>query len=273
MQIFTEETAERVCEGNITFMECPFCLHDIAAAWQPLAVTTDELGRPRNQYAQAISSAIPIREGVSVGGNVSVTVSWLICQNTECRQVVVQILRVETPRAPGEPPRPETWIAVPKRKGLPVVDLLVPNQMREDYLEAWTILEASPRMSSVLSRRILADLLKKNSGAKQFSLAQRIDVFVGDTHHPSRLRENLHYLREIGDFSAHTQEEPNGPQAAVAAAAPDNQEASATSDTRVINVTKEEAEWTLKIVADLFDYFIVAPEKDKKNCERLLTKD
>jgi Domain of unknown function (DUF4145) len=265
MQPLTEETEERVCEGNTTFMECPFCLHDIAAAWQPLVSNTDELGRPRGQYASAIISAIPNRQGVSLGGQVSVTVLWLICQNTECRQVVMQVLRLEPPQTQGQGQRNETWIAVPKRSGLPTVDLLVPNQMREDYLEAWTILADSPRMSSVLSRRVLADLLKKYTGAKQFSLAQRIDAFVGDANHPSRLRENLHYLREIGDFSAHTQEAQSGTrQAEVAAAASDNQEALVTSDTRVINVTKEEAEWTLKIVADLFDYFIVAPEKDKK---------
>jgi hypothetical protein len=35
-------------------------------------------------------------------------------------------------------------------------------------------------------------------------------------------------------------------------------------DSAIINVTREEAEWTLKIVADLFDYFVVAPEKDKR---------
>jgi hypothetical protein len=31
----------------------------------------------------------------------------------------------------------------------------------------------------------------------------------------------------------------------------------------IINVTREEAEWTLDVVDRLFDYFIVAPAKDK----------
>jgi hypothetical protein len=52
----------------------------------------------------------------------------------------------------------------------------------------------------------------------------------------------LHYLREIANFSAHTQ---------------------TTEEEEVINVTDEEAQWTLKVVADLFDYFIVAPKKDE----------
>ncbi|MGD0456496.1 MAG: hypothetical protein ABSC21_01975 [Terriglobia bacterium] len=32
---------------------------------------------------------------------------------------------------------------------------------------------------------------------------------------------------------------------------------------QIINVGREEADWTLKVVTDLFDYFIVAPERDK----------
>ena len=55
--------------------------------------------------------------------------------------------------------------------------------------------------------------------------------------------ENLHYLREMGDFAAHRQED---------------------DEQKVIDVSPEEAQWTLKVVADLFDYFIVAPAKDEQ---------
>jgi hypothetical protein len=97
-------------------------------------------------------------------------------------------------------------------------------------------------MSSVLSRRILADLLEKYAGLTDYNVATRIEKFIADSTHPSRLRENLHYLREIGDFSAHTMKNDLG---------------------TVVDVGREEAQWTLKIVSDLFDYFIVAPEKDR----------
>jgi hypothetical protein len=97
-------------------------------------------------------------------------------------------------------------------------------------------------MSSVLSRRILADLLKDYAAKDNFSLKARIDGFIADPKHPSRLKDNLHYLREMGDFGAHTQTD---------------------GQREIIPVTEEEAEWTLKIIADLFDYFIVAPKKDE----------
>jgi hypothetical protein len=38
---------------------------------------------------------------------------------------------------------------------------------------------------------------------------------------------------------------------------------------QIVDVGKDEAEWTLKIVADLFDYFVVAPEKDRLRREAI----
>lgn len=243
--------------GEITLMKCPFCSREIAAAWQLMLANTDPLGR-QIQAAPSISSQIPPKEGVSIGGHSSVQVYWLICQNEECRQIVVQVRRNAPPAKQGDAVEYKSWIVVPERVGLPSVDASVPKSMREDYLEAWKILDDSPRMSAVLARRVLADLLKTYANFNQFSLTARIDEFVEDTQHPSRLRENLHYLREMGDMSAHTQEAQVQPPA---------QSEPATSEPpekEIINVSLEEAQWTLKVVEDLFDYFIVAPEKDKR---------
>jgi hypothetical protein len=180
--------------------------------------------------------------------HVTVHPQWLICQNTKCRQVIVQIARHET-LASGGVIETDTWIAVPKRRVPVTVDASVPLAMRQDYIEAWNILDDSWRMSSVLSRRILGDLLRKFDGSNFRSLNKQIEAFIGAPQHPSRLKENLQYLREMGDFAAHTQED---------------QDPATGTEPQIIDVSKEEAEWTLKVVADLFDYFITGPEKDKK---------
>lgn len=133
------------------------------------------------------------------------------------------------------------WFAVPKRNVPPVVNRLVPGSMARDFREACLILEESPRMSAILSRRILADLLKEYAHCSQYKLASRIDAFMKDAGHPARHRENLHYLRELGDFSAHTMTDTEG---------------------NIIDVSQEEAAWTLEVVANLFKYFIVEPKKD-----------
>jgi hypothetical protein len=114
--------------------------------------------------------------------------------------------------------------------------------MRRDYTEAHMILEDSPRMSSVLSRRILADLLKDYAKCEGYSLAGQIDKFLAEPSYPSSLKDNLHYLREVGDFSAHTKKDLESGD--------------------VIEVTREEAGWTLDIIARLFDYLIVGPARD-----------
>ncbi len=239
-------------------MLCPFCSHDIAGNWQTLISTCDELGRQRTAQSQ-------LNTHVLEGGNrypVVVTVQWLICQNEECKEIIIQVGRTQTrPPKEGKPSFPDSrvWLALPKVKSIPPLDKLIVDPLRKDYIEAFTILDDSPRMSSVLSRRILADLLKQYAKLNQFNLEQRIDAFVLDTTHPRRLRENLHYLREMGNFGAHTQEQAAAvtTPAAAAGAAPQP-----TANPVIIDVDKPEAEWSLKVVADLFDYFIIAPARD-----------
>jgi hypothetical protein len=107
-------------------------------------------------------------------------------------------------------------------------------------------------MSAVLSRKILGDLLEKYANRKEYNLASRIDKFIEDKSHPSHVRENLHHLREIADFAAHSHT--------------DQQEGT------TIDVDHDEAEWTLDIIDSLFDYFIVRPEKDRRRREAFEAK-
>lgn len=234
-------------------MICPFCLHHTAEAWQPLQLTTDEMGR-QSPISSQVQSDLPRREGQAIYDRVTVTVEWSKCQNNECRQVLVRVRRYVC--GAGMFPKADavgSWFAVPNKRSAPPLDDSIPEPQRRDYEEAFTILDDSPRMSAVLSRRILADLLKKYDSAKQYGLDARIDAFVANTQHPSRLRDNLHYLREIGNFGAHTQ---------VAVQSSASGQTETVEEEQVIDASREEAEWTLKVVADLFDYFIVAPRKD-----------
>jgi len=64
----------------------------------------------------------------------------------------------------------------------------------------------------------------------QFRLEDRVDAFIEDAARPREIRENLHYFREIANFGAHTQKD-------------DQQE--------IIDVTEQEAEWTLDILDSL----------------------
>lgn len=229
----------------LVLMKCPFCQHDIAAAWNPLLCSSDFLGRQMPQSFPFISTSIQ-RNHKPVA--LRVIVHWLQCQNTGCEEIVVQITRTEG-SGMGE-----TWIALPKHNALPALNQLVTDPWRKDYLEAWKILEDSPRMSAVLSRRILGDLLEKYAGRKEYTLASRIDEFIKETKHPLYIRQNLHYLREMGDFGAHTQVRQ----------APSTGTPDLPAEPVIIDVDPQEAEWTLQVISDLFEHFIVAPQKDEE---------
>jgi len=218
-------------------MQCPVCTQFTPDSWTSL------MRIMRIGYQESLPVEPPEGMVGAVGSSVSLDFMW--CANPECKQLVVRVHESLNlpPHAVADPEMlTRTWIARPRSATRPI-DPLVPEPFRTDYLEAASILDASPRMSAVLSRRVLADVLEKYASLNQFSLNERVEKFSKDTRHPSELRENLHHLREIADFGAHTQKDDQA---------------------KIINVDRDEAEWTLKLLDRLFDHFIVAPEKDRK---------
>ncbi len=134
-------------------------------------------------------------------------------------------------------------MVVPRRSTRPVpkeVDDAIPEQA-EYYRQAAAVLDVSPIASAVLSRRVLADLLKKYAHRDEFNLKARVDEFIKDTSVPSGLRENLHPFREVANFAAHTQEDDQA---------------------NIVDVDRDEAVWTLDVLDRLFDHFVVTPARD-----------
>ena len=134
-------------------------------------------------------------------------------------------------------------MAVPKKRVPRPLDESIPDQYKRDYLEAYLILEDSPRMSAVLARKIIADLLKDYGHFDNFHLKKQIDQFIADPTHPQRLKDDLQYGREIGDFGAHRMLDGNGD---------------------IVESTREDAQWALEMVQELFDYFIEAPNRSEE---------
>lgn len=210
-------------------MRCPTCAQNTPDSWQWLFVNH------AGPHGPEVELAAP-RES-------SVAVDWMHCANNDCKELVVRVHQSRLSFIGSAPVEvdTQTWTARPRDGASRSVDPLVPEPYRSDFIEAAGILNRSPRMSAVLSRSILADLLEQYAQKTHYNLADRIDSFNADTSHPRRLRENLHYLREIADLSAHTKKNDQAVVVAVEAA---------------------EAEWTLEVVERLFDYFIVSSAKD-----------
>jgi Domain of unknown function (DUF4145) len=228
-------------------VDCPVCNLPVPELWQPFWSVSDPNGWGTSEPQQALNY---LYEGMKRG--IHMTVQWMQCPNPECKDFFIRVDRYEYDPTHSEPGKsrihtkiPEqnkqVWIVPTSQKVRPV-DPLVPAGVRRDYEEASRILSASPRMSSVLSRRILADLLTHNAGLAGYTLNEQINQFLADAKYPSALKDNLHHLREMGNFSAHTKMD--------------------TVTGEIIDVTLIEAEWTLDVLDGLFDYFITGPARD-----------
>ena len=227
-------------------MLCPYCGFQIPEMWGLLKIPSKELGKFTSPIGIKIVNSNKSR-------TVTVDVFWATCPNNACREVLVKVVRQENikqRRSSNHPWKEDThknsWFAVPKKPSLPPVDESIAKRYKQDYLEACSILADSPRMSAVLSGKIIADLLKEYCNYEDYKLSTRIKRFIEDESHPSTLKKDLEYGREIRNFSTHT---------------------IADEESNIVEVGKEEAEWALEIVADLFNYLIVEPARSKKRRE------
>ena len=212
-------------------MQCPHCKVEVNESWGYNATVTDTLGHD-------------MIEGIKVPRRTETQFLYMACPSEECGRLIVKGVTTRTTYQMQMPFRTtlDEWFVLP-RQATRYIDPLVPEQYANDYRQAAAILGDSAKASAALSRRILADLLADYGEYKQYGLADRINGFKKDPQNPSRLSDNLDYLREIGDFAAHTQKDD------VAGI--------------IVDVEPGEAEWCLELVDRLFDYYIIGPKRDE----------
>jgi hypothetical protein len=136
----------------------------------------------------------------------------------------------------------------PKGCSFPISPLEVPKEIAIDYNEACLVLTDSPNASAALSRRCLQNLIRKVCDIKEDNLKLEIDHFNKEMKPPNYIIQNLHYLREIGNYSAHPIKDKN--------------------TGLIIPIDPEEAEWNLIVLHDLFDFCYVQPAVQKKRREK-----
>ena len=180
-------------------MRCPHCFHEVYQSWNHLFKFHSDDGRllPQSTYA------------LEEGQNCVFHVDWMNCPNAECRHLIIRGVAWAVRYGVPQQHPSATWFILPRKTTRPVDPVVLSErpEYAKDYREAAAILEDSPKMSATLSRRILAELLKDFGGYDQHRLSSRIEAFTKDASNPKGLRDNLDYLREIGDFGAHAQKD------------------------------------------------------------------
>ena len=136
----------------------------------------------------------------------------------------------------------EEWFGYPRGgASRRTADRAVPPEKRVDYEEAAAVLPTSAQASAAISRRLIQSILSEGGYSGQH-LDKQIAAFIADPKNPSHLKENLDYLRELGNFSAH--------------------EIKSTRTGEVMRVEPGEAEWCLEVLDGLLDFYHVGPARD-----------
>ncbi|HYZ71467.1 MAG TPA: DUF4145 domain-containing protein [Chthoniobacterales bacterium] len=103
-----------------------------------------------------------------------------------------------------------------------------------------------------MSRRGVQNLLREEAKTNKKDLADQIQEVLDSGKLPSYLAENIDAIRNIGNFAAHP--------------------IKSTNTGEIVDVEPGEAEWTLDVLEELFDFYIVQPAKAKAKRDALNQK-
>lgn len=185
------------------------------------------------------------------------SISYSVCPNDSCKNLVAYLNEGQishTQAGPFYHPSSLMKKRLINPKGIsrnPVPES-VPEDIKQVYLEAALVLADSPQASAALSRRCLQHLLRDHVGVKNGDLYDEIEEALAKGGIPSYISEELHSIRQIGNFGAHPNKSKNTGE--------------------VIPVEPGEAENNLDVLDSLFDFYFVVPEKTKQRKDALKAK-
>lgn len=140
----------------------------------------------------------------------------------------------------------------PKGTSRPPCPPEVLQNLATDYGEACIVLADSAKAAAALGRRCLQNLLRSAGNVKPGNLADEIQQVLDSGKLPSDLQESIDAVRNIGNFAAHPlKSQQSG---------------------LILDVELGEAEWTLDVLEELFDFYFVRPAMIQKKKAQLNQK-
>ena len=181
------------------------------------------------------------------------TLYTVVCPS--CHDPTISLGRYKGGQVDPRSGRKFAKVIYPQQPTARQIDPAVPDNLRQDYLEACAVLPISPKASAALARRVLQEMLGEQ-GYKQRNLADQIEAMLSEQDRtkilPSAIREVVDAIRNVGNFAAHAITDKTTLQ--------------------VIDVEPVEAEWCLEIIEGLFDEYYVKPDASKKKLQELNDK-
>jgi len=181
-------------------------------------------------------------------------------QCPECKEIIIDIIRGPLRRYTDDPEEyvdTSSEFLSERKRIYPIsskreIGNEIPKTYRDEYSEAISIVNMSPKASAALSRRIVQLILREELKIRKRNLSDEIDFFISKTDAPSYLKEAVDAIRNIGNFAAHPSKSNNTGE--------------------IVEVENSEAEWLLEVIEALFDFVFVQPSKLKKRKEKLNKK-
>jgi hypothetical protein len=128
----------------------------------------------------------------------------------------------------------------------------VPSKFASDYVEACLVLAESPKAAAALGRRCLQNVLREVAGVKPGNLANEIQEVIDSGKLPSDLTDSIDAIRNVGNFAAHPMKSQHSGE--------------------ILDVEPNEADWTLDVLEELFDFYFVRPAQRQKKKDTLNQK-
>lgn len=220
---------------------CPYCQHD-------QVVSSDQ----RTHYTSKLAV------GINKYGDCGVTIVALACANAKCGEVSLTVsfgagdfkpgpggalrFKLEDKQAEWHRLRPASF-AKPQPEA-------VPSQLANDYYEACSIRDLSPKASATLSRRALQGMIRDFCRISKRTLYEEIEALKkmsdGGTA-PQGVAietiEAMHHIRSIGNIGAHMENDIDV----------------------IVDVDAGEAQALIELIEMLFeDWYIERAQRQKK---------
>lgn len=163
----------------------------------------------------------------------SVLVStWIMCPNPKCERFTLTAHLLAVPMG-TVPLILKEWQLIPGSKAK-VFPEYIPQAIRNDYSEACTILDGSPKASATLARRCLQGMIRDFWGVKgKSNLYEEINA-IEDKVEPD-IWEAIDSIRQIGNIGAHMEKEID----------------------RIIDVEPDEAKTLIELIEMLMDEWYI----------------
>lgn len=121
----------------------------------------------------------------------------------------------------------------------------IPEQIRQDYEEAYKIVSLSPKASATLSRRCLQGMIRDFHNVEKKNLVDEINAIKNDLG--TDIFNALHSLRSIGNIGAHPESDIN----------------------LIVEIDEGEAQKLIKFIELLMDKWYIKREEERKMLEEI----